>query len=115
MSAIRPLRPPPRSGIQGGAFANRGIDQPHRLPHNLIIAHELHHDLNVGGETQSTVLTHDPGDVASARDGVVVIGPHAQGVAQVAEHLEACALPGPAFELVRPIGYQEVAVAPVER
>src|SRR5215469_14086116 len=101
--------------FRGGAFANRHIGEPYRLPHNLIVAHKLHHDFDVGGEAQPALLSLDFRDVATAGDGIGVVGTDAQRIAQVTERLDADAFPRPTFELIRPIGDQEVAVAPVER
>src|SRR6516162_792124 len=101
--------------LRGGTFANRRIDEPYRLPHNLIVAHKLHHNFYVGGEAQPALLSLDFGDVATAGDGIGVVGTDAQRIAQVTERLDADAFPRPTFELIRPIGDQEVAVAPVER
>src|SRR4029077_20216824 len=68
-----------------------------------------------GGEAQSAAIALDFGDVASARNCVGVVGTHSQGVAEIPERLERCAVVRPALELIGTVGHQKMPVVSVER
>src|SRR5215475_8093533 len=99
----------------GSTLEENGVNRLYRLAQDAVVAHEPVENFNIGGEAQSAATALDFGDVASARNGVRVVGTYSQGVAEIPERLDRCAVVRPALELIGTVGHQEMPVISVER
>src|SRR5262245_38140101 len=71
--------------------------------------------LDVAEQSDPITLALDLGNETPARDGVRIVRPHAQWIAEIAEGFERHAVGRPAFELIWAVGHQELPALFVKR
>src|SRR5262249_46262064 len=118
------------AGVRGGASPHYGASRaqhyvatqrylalfpsvcgsPERLADNIIRALETLDAFDLGLHFQAVLTWSDLRNVGAMRQGIVIVGPHSQGIARVAKYLEYHGLVGPVRETVRPVLDQEMAV-----
>src|SRR5262249_33932376 len=107
-------------GYEITAFGSRtlervGCNRLQRLAHDVVTAQMLLDQLDVAEQPDPITLALDLGDEPPARDGIGVVGAHAQRIAEIAKSFERHAVGRPAFELIGAVGHQEVPALLVER
>jgi len=85
-----------------------------RLAHDVVAALMLLNEFDVAEQPDPIPLALDLSDETAARDGVRIVGAHAQRIAEIAEGFERYTVGRPAFEPIWAVGHQEVAALCVE-